>query len=333
MIDLKLLIKNGVHFGHQKSKWSPKMKPYIWGHKSNIHLIDVSLTAYQLEKAAKFLESVAAERKPILWVGTKKAAQDIVYRIANELNCPYVIHRWVGGTFSNYRQVRKSVAKLLHYEDILSKSEQYNYSKKELNEMQKRIERLKKSIGGIRSLTWPIGAVVVVDIKKENVCVREASTMGIPVVALVDTNSDPSDVDYVIPANDDAPRSINILLTYLGEAVKRGQEVAATKPKEVEEVDVFESVFEEVEPEEEEIKKKKDRDVQDKVLKKVKSVPKRTLKKLEGKEVDTEKIEPETKVKTREREKEKPAKSKSEEIPKKTATAKKKTAKKTKVSK
>ncbi len=232
MIDLRLLIKNGVHFGHQTSRWSPKMEPYIWGYKNDIHLIDVSKTAYQLEQAAKFLESLAAEGKTMLWVGTKKAAQEIVEKTAQDLNLPYVAHRWVGGTFSNYRQVRKSIANLLHYEDILKKSEQFPYSKKELTMLKKRHARLNNIVGGIRNLTWPVGAVVVVDVRKEHVCVREALTMGIPVVALVDTNSNPTGIDYVIPANDDAPRSISVVTDYLAEAIRRGQAVAAARSKE-----------------------------------------------------------------------------------------------------
>lgn len=232
MIDLKKLLDNGVHFGHQTARWCPRMRPYIWGSKSGVHLIDVSKTAVQLEKAAKFLESVIADGKTILWVGTKKSAQASIERIGKELNLPYVIHRWVGGTFSNYRQVRKSVAKLLHYEDIMAKADQFPYSKKELGLIQKKIDRLIKNVGGIRHLTWPVGAVVIVDVKKEHVCLKEAETSQIPVVALVDTNSDPSSVDYVIPGNDDVPRSVNILMQYLANAVKTAQEVNAAKPKE-----------------------------------------------------------------------------------------------------
>lgn len=232
MIDLKKLLDSGVHFGHQTSRWCPRMRPYIWGSKSGIHLIDVSKTAVQLEKAAKFLESVIAEGKTILWVGTKKSAQATIERIGKELNLPYVMHRWVGGTFSNYRQVRKSVAKLLHYEDIIAKADQFPYSKKELGLIQKKIDRLNKNVGGIRHLTWPVGAVIIVDVKKEHVCLKEAETSQIPVVALVDTNSDPSSVDYVIPGNDDVPRSVNVLMQYLADAVKAAQEIYASKPKE-----------------------------------------------------------------------------------------------------
>jgi small subunit ribosomal protein S2 len=223
MIDLKLLVKNGVHFGHQTSKWCPKMKPYIWGIKNNIHIIDVSKTAYLLENAANFLKNVAFEGKNILWVGTKKSIQNIIIQMAKEANDPYVAHRWIGGTFSNYRQIRKSVGNLLHYEDILKKSQDLHFTKKELNNFSKKIERLEKNIGGIRNLTWPIGAVIVVDTKKEHVCIKEANLMGIPVIGIIDTNSDPSLVDYPIPANDDAPKSVSIILQYLLDAEKAGK--------------------------------------------------------------------------------------------------------------
>lgn len=253
-IDLRLLIKNGVHFGHQTSRWSPKMEPYIWGHKNDIYLIDVSKTAYQIEQASKFLESVIAQGRSILWVGTKKAAQDIIEKTAQQLDLPYVAHRWVGGTFSNYRQVRKSIANLLRYEDILAASEQYPYNKKELNLLKKKHARLNNIVGGIRKLSWPVGAVVVVDVKKEHVCVKEAITMGIPVVALVDTNSDPSNITYVIPANDDAPRSIAVVIDYLAEAVRKGQAEAAARPKdELPMVETFETLTDlGLEPEEDE---------------------------------------------------------------------------------
>jgi len=232
MIDKKELIKNGVHFGHQTSKWCPKMKPYIWGYKNNVHLIDVSKTAEQLEKATKFLETIASSGKPILLVGTKKAAQDIIYKIAKELNLPYVNYRWIGGTFSNFRQVKKSVANYLHYKDVLEKSGEFNYTKKELSLIQKKFDRLNKNVGGIVQLTWPVGAVVVVDVNKEHVCVKEAQSCNIPIVAIVDTNSDPSNIDYVIPANDDVSRSIEVLLNYMAQGIKKGQEEVKNKREE-----------------------------------------------------------------------------------------------------
>jgi len=251
------------------------MEPFIWGYKNNVHLIDVSKTAYQLEKASKFLESVVAEGKPILWVGTKKPAQAIIYSTAQRLGMPYVTHRWIGGTLSNHSQVKKSVTKLLHYEDVLAKAEKYPYyTKKELNTFQKVAERLRKNVGGIINLKWPIGAIVAVDIKKESSALKEAAVMGIPVVALVDTNSDPSLVDYIIPGNDDAPRSIKFIVEHLEEAVKRGQEMAATKKSVEKEQDVAEEtdVPEVLEDDEEDEKTKGKRAAKKAVAEKRKSV-------------------------------------------------------------
>ncbi|MBI2775044.1 30S ribosomal protein S2 [Candidatus Dependentiae bacterium] len=227
MIDLKKLIEAGVHFGHKTSRWNPKMEPFIWGHRNNIHLINVKATGDRLEKAAQFLESIASTKKSILFVGTKKVAQEPVATVGQRLKLPYVIHRWIGGTLTNNSQVKKSITKLLHFEDIVSKSDQHLYTKKEYGVYQKMVDRLMKNVGSIRNFTMPVGAVVLVDVKKEQTALREANAMGIPVVALVDTNSDPSMVNYPIPGNDDAVSSIRIMLDYLADAVARGQEKAA----------------------------------------------------------------------------------------------------------
>ncbi len=233
MIDFRSLVQAGVHFGHQTTRWCPKMAPYIWGIKNNVHLIDVSKTAIQMERAAQFLHDTAAEGKQILWVGTKKAARDIITQAGTQLQQPFVFHRWIGGTLSNNPQVKKSVTKLLHYEDVVSKSGNFpHYTKKEYNTFQKMIERLKKNVGGIRNLNWPLGAIVLVDVSKEHSALKEAAIMGIPVVALVDTNCDPSFVDYVIPGNDDAPKAIKVVVDYLAESVAKGLEVAKQKAKE-----------------------------------------------------------------------------------------------------
>lgn len=232
MVELKKLIDSAVHFGHKTTYWNPRMEPYIWGQKNKVHLIDISKTAFLLEKAAEFLKNVAAENKTIVWVGTKKAARDIIKKIGLELNQPYITHRWIGGTLTNYSQIKKSITKLLHYEDILSKSEQFSYTKKELNRLQKIVNRLRENVGGISTMRWPVGALVVVDVRKEHAAVKEANVVGVPVVALVDTNSDPSIVDYVIPGNDDAPQSINLVMDYLFEGVKAGIEEAKVKQQE-----------------------------------------------------------------------------------------------------
>ncbi len=232
MMDFRKLVEAGVHFGHKKSRWHPKMAPYIWGFRNNIHLIDVSKTARQLEQAAQFLESVAAEGKTILWVGTKKAAQKAIAETAGRLGYPYVTHRWIGGTLTNHSQVKKSITKLLHLEDVLKKSDQSHYTKKELVTLQKNADRLNKNVGNIRDFTWPLGAVVLVDVKKEQTTLREATSIAVPVVGLVDTNSDPTFIDYVIPSNDDAPKAISLIINYLADAIERGQQKAAQKQQE-----------------------------------------------------------------------------------------------------
>lgn len=226
------LIKNGVHFGHQTFRWHPAMRPFIWGSRHGVHLIDVAKTQYQLEQASKFLESMASEGKTILWVGTKKAAQVAIKQAGEKLNNPYITHRWVGGLITNYSQVKKSITKLLHYEDIIAKMDQHHYTKKEIGVMKKVVERLQKTVGGIRNLTWPIGAIVVVDVRKEHVAIKEALAAGVPVVALVDTNCDPSGIAHVIPANDDVPRAVELLISHLVDAVARGAVVAAARPQE-----------------------------------------------------------------------------------------------------
>jgi small subunit ribosomal protein S2 len=251
MIDLKTLVKSGVHFGHQTSRWCPKMAPYIWGHKNNIHLIDISKTAHLMEKAAQFLESIAAKNKSILLVGTKKAAKEIVKNIALELNLPYVTERWIGGIFTNRLQVQKAIKNYQNYKEILGKASETSYTKKELSVFQKRFDRLEKSIGGLQKLTWPVGAIVVVDVKKEHVAVKEAQSTGIPIVALVDTNCNPTGIDYPIPANDDAPRAIAVVLNYLAQAIKKGQEGAEAKSEEVQEHQEAENILLAIEEEEE----------------------------------------------------------------------------------
>jgi small subunit ribosomal protein S2 len=229
LIDLKKLIDAGVHFGHKTSRWNPKMEPFIWGQRNSIHLINVRATGDCLERSAKFLEAVAADKKTILWVGTKKVAQEIIATIGKRLNSPYVVHRWIGGTLTNNSQVKKSVTKLLHLEDVLAKSEQHAYTKKEYGVFQKMADRLVKNVGSIRNFTLPVGAVILVDVKKEQTALREAAAMGIPVVALVDTNSDPSLVQYPIPCNDDAAASVRVILDYLADAVENGQKIAAQR--------------------------------------------------------------------------------------------------------
>lgn len=226
-IDIKDLVKARVHFGHRTTKWNPRMAPFIWGTKNNIHLINVSKTAVLLERAAQFLETVASEGKTILWVGTKKPAQAKITEVAQKLESPYVVHRWIGGSLTNFPQVKKSVTKMLHYEDILEKADRDRYTKKELNRFSKIATKLQNNIGGIRTLRLPIGALVVVDVMKEKAAIKEALNEGVPVVALIDTNGDPSGIEYLVPCNDDAVSSINMVTDYLAQAAARGAQKAS----------------------------------------------------------------------------------------------------------
>jgi small subunit ribosomal protein S2 len=287
MIDFRDLVKAGVHFGHQSSRWCPRMAPYIWGQKNRVHLINVAKTAYQLEKAAKFLEGIVAEGKTVMWIGTKKPAQTIVKEAACSLSMPYVTHRWIGGTLTNNSQVKKSVTKFLHLKDVIEKSDRNHYTKKEFNVFQKNVDRLEKNIGGIVKLNWPVGAVVAVDVRKEASAIKEAICMGIPVVGLIDTNSDPLGINYVIPGNDDSPKSIKILIDYLVEAAQRGVESA--KNKKIEDEKEFDILQEKKKAERREVAAKRAADIKEAAAKKVaaaKPVAKAAPKKVEAKVAD-----------------------------------------------
>jgi small subunit ribosomal protein S2 len=198
------------------------MAPYIWGHRNGVHLIDVSKIAFNLEKSSKFLEEVAARGETILWVGTKKSAKGMIESIGQNLNMPFVSHRWLGGTITNFYQVKKAVTKFLHLEDVIKKSEDSSYTKKEFVTFQKSADRLKKTVGGLIDLKMPIGAIVLIDVKKEHTALQEAISAGVPVVALVDSNANPDGVDFVIPGNDDSPKAIKLVLDYLAAGAARG---------------------------------------------------------------------------------------------------------------
>jgi len=232
MIELKELFKAGVHFGHRTSRWAPQMAPYIWGTKNKIHLIDISKTSLLLNRAAQFLKEVGKkDEQQILFIGTKKAAQSLIKKTAESLDMPYVVNRWIGGTLSNNDQVKKAITRLLHLQDVIKKSVNY-YTKKELSMLRKEIARLEKNIGGIINFNHPPAALVVVDAKREHAAVREALKLNIPVIAMVDTNTDPENINFVIPANDDSVRSIECILSSLANAFAEGKaEAEKLKPK------------------------------------------------------------------------------------------------------
>ncbi len=221
--NIKDMLGAGVHFGHKTSRWSPKMRPYVWGSNNKVHLIDVSKTAFLLGHAGDFLKRTAMQGGLFLWVGTKRPAQDVMKKAAESLNMPYVVNRWVGGTLSNYNQVKKAVTRLLHLRDVLDKPSAH-YKKKEMVMIQKEVARLEKNVGGIIELQYPPAAVIVVDAKREYSAVKEASLLGVPIIGLVDTNTDPDGVNYVIPGNDDSPKSIAYIVNYLETCAREGRE-------------------------------------------------------------------------------------------------------------
>ena len=228
MIDFKDLLKAGVHFGHKTSFWNAKMRPYIWGSKNRVHLIDISKTAFLLEHTGKQLKEIAANGGSILWVGTKKAAQEPITKAAKSLNMPYVINRWIGGTLTNYTQIKKAITRYLHLQDIIKKSDSH-YTKKEKVMLQKQLDRLERNIGGIVDLAYPPAAVVIVDAKREHSALKEANGIKVPVAAIVDTNTDPEGINFIIPANDDSPKSISFIISYLVDCVAEGQKLAKDK--------------------------------------------------------------------------------------------------------
>lgn len=221
MISFKELVEAGVHFGHHTSKWHPKMRPYLWGTRSKVHLINVAKTAFLLNRAEKFLTEAAASGKPILWVGTKRPAQKSIREAADKLNMSYVTHRWIGGTLSNFEQVRKAFVRLMHMRDAKDKSLD-SYTKKEQSMFMKEMERLEKNFGGIVNLKQLPAAIVVVDAKRESSAIKEALVMGIPVISIVDTNTDPTGITFIIPSNDDSPKAIDLLVNRLADATAAG---------------------------------------------------------------------------------------------------------------
>jgi small subunit ribosomal protein S2 len=226
MIEFKDLLKAGVHFGHKSALWSPKMKPFIWGAKNKVHLIDVSKTAFLLEQSAKFLKKCAEDGGSVLWVGTKRPAREIIEKAGKTLKMPFVINRWVGGTLSNFEQIKKAITRLLHLRDVLKKSvAATHYTKKELVMISKEVGRLERNVGGIIDLSYPPAAIVIIDAKREASAVKEAMNVGIPIVSLVDTNTNPGEINFVIPGNDDSPRSISCIVDYLVASVEEGKKL------------------------------------------------------------------------------------------------------------
>ncbi|MEX2565404.1 MAG: 30S ribosomal protein S2 [Cyclobacteriaceae bacterium] len=221
-IEYKDLLDAGVHFGHLTRKWDPRMSPYIFMEKNGIHIIDLNKTLVCLEEASNAIKQIVRSGKKIMFVATKKQAKDLVAEEAKRLKMPFVTERWLGGMMTNFATIRKSLKKMSTI-DKLSKDETYNnLAKKERLMISRQRDKLENVLGGISDLTRLPAALFIVDIKREHIALSEAKKLGIPVFALVDTNSNPNDVDFPIPANDDAFKSISLLVKAFGAAIEEG---------------------------------------------------------------------------------------------------------------
>ena len=221
--DIKALFEAGVHFGHKTSRWHPKMAPYIHSKRQDSHIIDLAKTVEALDVALPFLTSVVAGGKKVLFVGTKKQAKDITRAAAEDAGQPFVTERWIGGMLTNVSTITSQLKKLRDLEKRMASGDfEKRYNKLEVQRFQEEIDELNRKYGGIKNLSGNPGALFVTDIMADANAVREANTLGIPVVAIVDTNANPDGIDYVIPANDDAIKSLQILLDYVSAAVQEG---------------------------------------------------------------------------------------------------------------
>lgn len=216
------LLDAGVHFGHLRRKWNPNMEPYIFMEKNGIHIIDLQKTIVKIDEAAAGLKQIAKSGRKILFVATKKQAKDLVSELVKEVGMPYVTERWPGGMLTNFPTIRKAVKKMVSIDKMAKDDSWDNLSKREKLQITRQRAKLEKMLGSISDLSRLPAALFVVDVMKERIAVREAQRLGIPVFAMVDTNSNPDDVDFVIPANDDASQSIKLIVGLMTEAIREG---------------------------------------------------------------------------------------------------------------
>lgn len=226
---IKELLEAGVHFGHQKKRWNPKMKKYIFGERNGIYIIDLQKTLANFEAACEFIKDVASQGKPVLFVGTKRQAQEIVEQEAKRCGMFYVNQRWLGGMLTNFLTIRKSIDKLQKWEKWRENGTFKQLPKKEVLDIEKEMVQMDKILGGIKNMNVLPGAVFIVDTKKEFIAVHEANRLGIPVVGIVDTNCDPDRIDFVIPGNDDAIKAIKLICSKVAEAVIEGRAIYDAK--------------------------------------------------------------------------------------------------------
>ncbi len=224
VISMKQLLEAGVHFGHQTRRWNPKMAPYIFTERNGIYIIDLQKTVRKVEDAYNFVRSLSQDGKTMLFVGTKKQAQEAVRDEALRCNMFYVNERWLGGMLTNFQTIQRRVARLRYLEDMDANDGFAGLHKKEILQLRHEMERLQKFLGGIKNMNKLPGALFVIDPRKEEIAVQEARKLGIPVVGIVDTNCDPDLIDYVIPANDDAIRAVKLLTARMADAILEGRQ-------------------------------------------------------------------------------------------------------------
>lgn len=233
------LLEAGVHFGHQTQRWNPKMKPYIYGARNGIYVFDLRKTSDLLDKAYEVTREFAARNKNILFVGTKKQAAEVVAEEAQRSGAYYINRRWLGGMLTNFETIRGRVSKLRELEDFLNSGHADKLPKKEIAQLNRQLAKLSKTLGGIKEMRGLPDLIFVIDQKKDEIAIAEANKLGIPVICLADTNADPSNVDYVIPGNDDAIRSIKLITSKLADAVLEGKQLRennANTSKKIEEI-------------------------------------------------------------------------------------------------
>jgi len=226
-ITLMEMLKAGVHFGHKTSLWNPKMAPFIFAQRNNIHILDLEKTRNQLSAALTYIKDLTASGGTVLFVGTKRQAKEAVRRAAESCGMPYVVTRWLGGTFTNFRTIQKTIKKMERYEKMIAEGEITKYTKKEQLMIAREVEKMKTFFSGIKDMKKLPEAVFVLDVKYDHIPVEEARQSKVKVVGLVDTNSDPSKVDYVIPSNDDAIKVIEFMANAAADAVNAGRKQAS----------------------------------------------------------------------------------------------------------
>lgn len=228
-VTMRELLEAGVHFGHQTRRWNPKMKPYVFGARNGIYIIDLQKTVDHTRAACDFATKVTAEGKKVLFVGTKKQAKEVVEEEAKRAGQYFVTNRWLGGMLTNYQTVKSSIDRLKKIEALKNSAEWTDVPKKEQSRYERELEKLKKSLGGIEDMKKLPGAIFVIDTEKEHIAVKEAKKLGIPTIAVVDTNCDPGNITHVIPGNDDAIRSVRLFSRLIADSCLEGQQIHQEK--------------------------------------------------------------------------------------------------------